>query len=110
MGAQKSRKVKVTVLKKLDMRKIHEEEGGEDPGAADWLEPVCPGFKEGQEFIINSAGYPEGFCQAAFVDIFRYVHGLRSGANYHWMKKPGTVVACCSDGLRPVVFKLERLE
>ena len=110
MESQKSWNVKVTVLKKLDMRKIHGEEGGEDLGVADRLEPVCPGFEEGQEFIIDSVGYPEGFCQAAFVDIFRYVHGLRAGANYPWMKVPGTVVACCADGLRPVVFKLERLD
>ena len=107
MEVPKPRKVRVTVVRRVDMRKIH---GEEDLGAADWLEPVCPAFKEGQEFIFGGSSCPEGFCQGAFVDIFRYVSGLRAGANYSWMRTPGTMVACCADGLRPVVFKLERMD
>lgn len=106
MPAQKPKKVKVTVVRKVDMRTIHP---GEDMGKQDWLEPVCPEFNVGDEFIVGGGGCPQGFCQGAFVDIFRYISGLRAGANYHWMKTRGTMVACCADGLRPVVFKLERM-
>ena len=65
---------------------------------------------EGQEFITDLVRIPEGFCPGAFADIFRYVSALRSGANYPWMKEKGTVLACCTDGFRPVVFRLERIE
>ena len=27
-----------------------------------------------------------------------------------WIKKKGNMVSCCTDGLRPVIFKLERIE
>jgi len=27
-----------------------------------------------------------------------------------WMKKDGTNIVCCTDGMSPVVFKLERIE
>jgi len=26
------------------------------------------------------------------------------------MKEKGVVISCCTDGLRPVIFKLERIE
>lgn len=107
MAIEKPKKVKVTVIRKLDMRSIHPDE---DLGNADWLGPVCDVFNVGDEFIVDGNGCPDGFCQGAFVDIFRYLSGMRAGADYYWMKKPGTTIACCADGLRPVVFKLERLD
>ena len=107
MADARPKKVKVTVVRKVDMRTIHPDE---DMGQADWLEPVCDAFNVGDEFIIDGSDCPQGFCQGAFVDIFRYVSGLRAGADYFWMKSPGTTVACCTDGMRPVVFRLERME
>ena len=107
MAGGREKKIKVTVIRKLDMRAIHP---GEDMGNAESLAPVCPAFNVGDEFMVGAGGCPEGFCQGAFVDIFRYISGLRAGANYPWMKAPGTMVACCGDGLRPVIFKLERME
>jgi uncharacterized repeat protein (TIGR04076 family) len=32
------------------------------------------------------------------------------GGDFHWMKEPGTLIACCNDGVRPVVFRLERID
>ncbi|RLB26553.1 MAG: TIGR04076 family protein, partial [Deltaproteobacteria bacterium] len=29
---------------------------------------------------------------------------------YPWLKQKGVAIACCTDGLRPVIFKLERIE
>ena len=100
-------KVKVTVIKKLDMRDVHPEGGG---GSAPDFEPVCPLFEVGDEFILDVGEPPQGFCQAAFDDIYRYVSVLRFGASYPWMAQAGTATACCTDGLRPVVFFLERLD
>jgi uncharacterized repeat protein (TIGR04076 family) len=99
-------KVKVTVIRKLDMRDVHPEGGG----SATDFEPVCPLFELGDEFVFEVGEPPWGFCQAAFDDIYRYISGLRFGANYPWMAEPGTAIACCTDGLRPVVFFLERLD
>ncbi|MFA6363123.1 TIGR04076 family protein [Methanoregula sp.] len=27
-----------------------------------------------------------------------------------WMKDERTMIACCSDGIRPVVFRIERID
>jgi uncharacterized repeat protein (TIGR04076 family) len=53
---------------------------------------------------------PEGFCPGAYTDLFRYILGLQSGANFPWMNEDGMVLACCNDGFRPVIFRLERIE
>ncbi|MFC1804030.1 TIGR04076 family protein [Thermoproteota archaeon] len=29
--------------------------------------------------------------------------------NYPWLNEKGKAVACCTDGLRPVIFLLERI-
>ncbi len=100
-------KIKITVIKKLDMTNIHPLGEG---GAALDFEPVCPLFEVGDEFVLDIGEPPKGFCQAAFDDIYRYISGLRFGANYPWMSREGTATACCTDGLRPVIFFLERIE
>lgn len=108
MPIAKARKIKITVIKKLDTRELFD---GHDMGAVDGMAPVCGMFQVGDEFVIDGAtGIPEGFCQGAFMDISRFVSGLRFGADYPWMKEPGTVICSCFDGLRPVIFKLERMD
>ncbi len=63
----------------------------------------CPRFKDGQEFTITSHwALPAGFCEWAWGDIRTYIHDVFAGA--------GTTVACCTDGFRPVFFKIERLD
>jgi uncharacterized repeat protein (TIGR04076 family) len=71
----------------------------------------CPRFQEGQEFFTDLER-PDGFCDWAWNDIYKYVLVLRSQGNfgkaYNWMKDDNTVIACCTDGFRPVVFRIER--
>ncbi len=75
----------------------------------------CPCLREGQQFV---AGFekPEGFCDWAWNDLLRFVTALLTGGSFSrgtfegWMKEEGTMIACCTDGLRPVVSKLERVE
>jgi uncharacterized repeat protein (TIGR04076 family) len=100
-------KVKITVVKRLDLSKIHADS---ELGCSANLDSVCDLFREGQEFVTDITRVPEGFCPGAFVDIFRFISGLRSGANYPWMNEKGKVLVCCTDGFRPVVFRLERME
>ena len=100
-------KVKITVVKRLNYNEIHADT---NPGCSAKMSPVCDKFVEGQEFITDMLTVPEGFCTFAFLDISRLLHGLRSGANYNWMNEKGKVLACCTDGFRPVIFRLERNE
>lgn len=59
---------------------------------------------------------PDGFCDEAWKSISHYVFVLAHGAPDEkwfygkWVQKPGTAICSCNDGLRPVIFKLERME
>ena len=59
------------------------------------------------------AGGPKlPFCSEAWDAIARYIYaGLQGGSIMKgWMKEENTMIACCSDGTRPVVFKIERID
>ena len=95
--------VKITVLKRFDTKEVFKDL----PVRAKYSGP-CPDFKEGQVFCVDSS-MPTGFCSYAWDVIFPYVKALKSGDNFsEWYEDSGVVVACCPDGLRPAVFKLER--
>ena len=71
----------------------------------------CQAYKDGQEFVIESFPLkPEGFCDWAWADIHRDVVAVMFGGSYPWIKPSGTAITCCTDGLRPVIFKVERIE
>jgi len=94
--------VKITVMKRL----FHEDMVA-DCATEQW-EP-CQHLQDGQVFVVDqSVAKPEGFCSWAWADIQKYVMALCRGANFNGTK-PGTFVTCCTDGFRPVVFKLERM-
>jgi len=69
---------------------------------------LCDLLHEGQEFI-SEGWMPEGFCSFAWSDILQYVLVLARGGNFVGVK-PGTFVTCCTDGFRPVFFKIERID
>ena len=72
----------------------------------------CNIFEEGQEFIVEKWWeIPEGFCEWAWIDIQKPLFALATGGDLSpWMKAPDIWIACCTDGVKPVTFKLERLE
>jgi len=71
----------------------------------------CPKLKEGQMFVVEGHNnVPENFCSWAWADIQKDVIGVMFGAKYPWMKQEGINISCCSDGLMPVVFKIEKIE
>lgn len=98
-------KVKITVVKKLNNKDIF----GDNPPAESNADPVCAAVETGQEFI-SEGNCPDGFCSWAFADIHRDITHLRLGGDYPWMREKGTILSCCTDGVRPVIFKLERIE
>ena len=95
--------VKINVVAKLKPGKIFDEL------AADDVTSECGLVKTGTEYISKSLGMPEGFCSWAWADIQRDVVLLALGGDFPWIKEPGKMVSCCTDGLRPVIFKLERV-
>lgn len=98
-------KVRITVLKTTLDLELAKEYG------ADGL-TACPMLIAGQVFYADYAK-PDNFCDEAWKAIYQYVfalaHGAGSNVFYYgdWVKKPGTAICSCNDGLRPVIFKLE---
>ena len=95
--------IKITVLKRFDTKEVFKEA----PVKAKYSGP-CPIFKEGQVFNTDDT-MPSEFCSYAWDAIFPLIMTLRFGGNCsEWYEEPGVAVGCCPDGLRPVVFKIER--
>jgi uncharacterized repeat protein (TIGR04076 family) len=93
--------VKITVLKRLHHEDLLTE-------YADSMWTPCDRFREGEEFIAWGVNMPERFCSWAWADIQKYVMTLSRGGNFVGVK-PGIYIASCTDGFRPVIFKLEVL-
>jgi uncharacterized repeat protein (TIGR04076 family) len=94
--------VRITVLRRLYHKELYEQYG-------QTLGAPCTKVADGQEFLVDlEAMMPEGFCSWAWTEIFKYVLVLARGGDLHG-SKPGVFVACCGDGYRPVLFKLERV-
>lgn len=98
-------KVKITVIKKLNRNDIF----GDNPPVGFAASPECDRFQEGQEFIFDG-NVPPGFCPWAFADIQKSIALLRLGGNFPEIEEKGVGLPCCTDGARPVIFKLERIE
>ena len=125
-------KVKVTVIDKkcyVDLQKQY----CQDPQSG-----LCPCYQVGDEFIferyggrddywhgglntlVKTKGNPEAiaggskmpFCSEVWDAISRYIYaGLQGGSIMKgWMKEENTMITCCNDGTRPVIFKIERLD
>lgn len=99
---------KITVLKRMFhqdwVNEYMEEESAGQHGP-------CQLLQEGQEFIIESLWMPpEGFCSWAWADIRQYILTIALGGEFPASKPSDVVIACCTDGLRPVFFKLERVD
>jgi uncharacterized repeat protein (TIGR04076 family) len=71
---------------------------------------ICNRFEEGQEFVIEDLNQPKGFCAWAWDDIHKVILTLRSQGNFMpWMNDKDTIIACCTDGIRPVIFEVKRI-
>lgn len=100
--------VKITVLKKMCTSDIYSEK---PEGVVADAEPVCGKFEVGQSFIVDKTGdKPADFpCEWAWMDLYSIIMGMQMGGNFIRFRH-GLQYVCCTDGLRPVFFKIERLE
>jgi uncharacterized repeat protein (TIGR04076 family) len=100
-------KVRITVLKKMSSTDIF----GDGPPLGKMVQ-ACPVFEVGEEHIVGEGGeMPKEFCHWAWNDLYKVVTALRYGARWATgtRDKGAPTVHCCTDGLRPVIFKLERV-
>lgn len=103
-------RVKITVLKKIDPEIIF---NGHIPfrPESDQLYKICDAVDEGEEFIVEKdREMPNGFCASAWKAIGNSLSVIQWGGDYYPNLPRGVAFTCCSDGIRPVSFKLERLE
>lgn len=102
-------KCKITVLKRGLNSELAERYSND-------IVEKCPFFQEGQEFICSLFEKPQNFCDWAWNDINKVVAVLGRGGNFstdvfnNWMKDDKTMIVCCTDGMRPVSFKVERMD
>ena len=98
------KKCKITVLKTLLNEDLASEYGAKGIGK-------CPLHTVGQEFFTDWSK-PDGFCDEAWKAIYQYAFALSHGSEvfYYgdWIEKPGVAICSCNDGIRPVIFKIER--
>lgn len=101
--------VKITVIKCIEPSMIYEQVPVNTENNVPHV--ACPVFKEGQAFFAESMDTPpEGFCPSAWHDILEYVRVLHHGGSFYPWLGEKEMIRCCTDGLRPVVFKLERMD
>jgi len=104
--------VRITVLKCMANTELVETYMGDTVRESRLANPTCGVLREGQEFLLSDPSeLPEGFCAWAWADIHREILAISGGSSLEpWLKRPGLAIACCTDGFRPVVFKIERGE
>jgi uncharacterized repeat protein (TIGR04076 family) len=102
-------KVKITVVERTLNREICEEYGSEHFLEGGGCNP-CTRFEDGQEFVLQRLDKPEEFCSWAWADIHREIRTVAMGGGMEgYVNAPQTMIACCTDGMKPVVFKIERI-
>jgi uncharacterized repeat protein (TIGR04076 family) len=103
---QETVKIKITVLKRLDPKQVFPT----SPVTLTQPTGPCEKFKDGQTFIVENLIMPQDFCPMAWLTIANNVRLLSYGCNFPWFKEEGVTINSCIDGLRPVIFKLERMK
>ena len=76
---------------------------------------ACSLFHPGDEFIVTPDEWRHlmhgRFCSEAWNCISKYVYAAMNGGAIKdgWNRNDGVMIACCNDGTRPVIFRIERL-
>ena len=95
---------KITVLKRMANQDMAEKYCEPDDAVP------CPNFTEGQEFIVEYGRQPEDFCGWAWNDLHKACFVLEQGGSSAGRSKDrDSLIRCCSDGIRPVVFEVKRI-
>lgn len=105
-------KCKVTVIDKKCFNDLQERY------LADPRSGACPFYNVGDEFIFERYGDDDTFwregngtqCAEAWDCISRYIYTALQGGSImrNWTNDERMMIACCNDGTRPVIFRIER--
>ncbi|MFX1252192.1 MAG: TIGR04076 family protein [Promethearchaeota archaeon] len=98
--------IKISVIKKFSPIDVFGHEIIDPPSGQ--VSTICSVFEEGQEFIVKGLKKPDGFCDWAWHDLRKDLLVLIFGGDHSWTD-PNVMYTSCTDGKRPVCFKLERL-
>lgn len=99
-------KIKITVLKVFKPEDVFKEPPVK---TKEELHP-CPIHKEGQTFLVDGYNQSEGICGHAWGAIWPYFMMLKNNGDMaSFYEDTGACVIGCPDGLRPVIFKVERV-
>ena len=87
---------------------------------ADPKSGACPFYEVGAEYIFERYDNEDTFwrmgkgthCSEAWDCFSRYVYAALQGGSIMrgWTNDEHMMIACCNDGTRPVIFKIERLD
>lgn len=87
---------------------------------ADPKSGACPCFQAGDTFTLKRTPERDDFyhlldgkfCGEAWDAISRYVYTALQGGSImrNWTNDDRMMIACCNDGTRPVIFKIERID
>ena len=87
---------------------------------ADPASGVCPFYNVGDEFVFERYGERDDFwregngsqCAEAWDCISRYIYTALQGGSImrNWTNDERMMIACCNDGTRPVIFRIERID
>ena len=98
--------LRITVVERTYNEEIAQAYGSASFKASGGLGP-CPGFEDGQIFLVEGMDRPAGFCERAWSDIQGELRTVRYGGAHDFMKHPGSALGNCTSGIRPVVFRIE---
>ena len=70
----------------------------------------CDCHHEGQVFEFDFERCPEGFCAAAFHNLWPQLRVLELGGRHPWDKTPGVTRVACPDPGKPTIFRIETYE
>lgn len=107
-------KCKMTVIDKKVFADL-QEKYLEDPKSG-----ACPFYEVGAEYLFERYGDEDTFwtqgkgahCAEAWDCFSRYVYTALQGGSIMrgWTNDEHMMIACCNDGTRPVIFRIERLD
>ena len=105
---------KITVLEKKCFPELQEKY------LADPKSGPCPFFQVGDTFVLKRTPQQDDFyhlmngkfCGEAWDAVSRYVYTALQGGSIMkgWTNDDRMMIACCNDGTRPVIFKIERID
>lgn len=70
----------------------------------------CQIFEDGQEiYVRESLRMPKGFCETAWRNFYHNIRTLGCGGVLPFFKETDVAINCYTDGMRPIIFKIERI-